>query len=214
MRRGLIWDLDGVLVDTGEFHYISWRDTLPHYGIPFSYELFRKSFGMNNEGVLTFLMGHKPDPELLAEIDDRKESAFREAIRGHAVLLPGVAAWLEILHREGVLMAVGSSAPMANVEVLVDETGIRPYFQTLVSANGKPSKPDPWVFLYAAQLIGVPPSSCWVVEDAVAGVEAAHRAGMRCIAVTTTNTMEALCAAEIVVDSLGQLSPDILWEEE
>jgi beta-phosphoglucomutase len=213
MLRGVLWDLDGVLVDTGEFHFISWKDTLPAYGIPFSYDLFKKSFGMNNEGVLTFLMGHKPDPDLLTEIDQRKESAFRQAISGHATLLPGVADWLEILHRAGVRMAVGSSAPMANVEALVDETGIRPYFQALVSANGKPSKPDPWVFLHAAQQIGVPPEACWVVEDAIAGVEAAHRAGMRCLAVTTTNPTEALHEAEIVVDRLDQLSPEVLWEE-
>jgi beta-phosphoglucomutase len=103
---------------------------------------------------------------------------------------------------------------MANVEVLVNETNIRSYFQVLVSANGKPSKPDPWVFLYAAQQIGVPPADCWVVEDAVTGVEAAHQAGMRCIAVTTTNTANALSAAEIVVDRLDQLSPDILWEKD
>jgi beta-phosphoglucomutase len=214
MLHGVLWDLDGVLVDTGEFHYISWNETLPAYGIPFSHELFRKSFGMNNEGVLTYLLGHEPDPDLLAEIDNRKESAFRQAIKGHARLLPGVADWLNILHRTGVPMAVGSSAPMANVEVLVDETNIRSFFQALVSANGKPSKPDPWVFLYAAQQIGVPPEACWVVEDAVTGVEAAHRAGMRCIAVTTTNTTEALRAAEIVVDRLDQLSPVVLWEED
>jgi beta-phosphoglucomutase len=214
MERGVIWDLDGVLVDTGEFHFISWRDTLSAYGIPFSYDLFRKSFGMNNEGVLTFLTGHKPDPDLLAEIDNRKESAFRQAIRGHAQLLPGVASWLETLYRTGVRMAVGSSAPMANVEVLVDETGIRPYFQALVSANGKPSKPDPWVFLYAAQQIDVKPEACWVVEDAVSGVEAAHRAGMRCIAVTTTNTAEALRAADIVVDRLDQLTPETLFHKD
>jgi beta-phosphoglucomutase len=213
MLRGVLWDLDGVLVDTGEFHFISWKDTLPAYGIPFSYDLFKKSFGMNNEGVLTFLMGHKLDPNLLTEIDHRKESAFRQAIKGHAKLLPGVADWLEILHRAGVRMAVGSSAPMANVEVLVEETGIRPYFQALVSANGKPSKPDPWVFLYAAQQIGVPPEACWVLEDAISGVEAAHRAGMRCLAVTTTNPAEALRAAEIVVDRLDQLSPGVLWKE-
>jgi beta-phosphoglucomutase len=212
--RGVLWDLDGVLVDTGEFHYVSWKETLPDYNIPFSYELFRKSFGMNNEGVLTFLMGHKPDPGLLAEIDHRKESAFRRAIRGHAQLLPGVSDWLDALHQAGIRMAVGSSAPMANVEVLVDETNIRPYFQVLVSANGKPSKPDPWVFLHAAQQIGVPPEACWVVEDAVTGVEAAHRAGMRCIAVTTTNTAEALSAAEIVISRLDQLSPEVLWEKE
>jgi beta-phosphoglucomutase len=209
---GVLWDLDGVLVDTGEFHYISWKDTLPAYGIPFSRDLFRKSFGMNNEGVLTFLLGHKPDIDLLTEIDNRKESAFRQAIHGYAQLLPGVADWLEFLHHAGVPMAVGSSAPMANVDALVDETGIRPYFQAFVSANGKPSKPDPW-FLHAAKLIGVPPEACWVIEDAITGVEAAHRAGMRCIAVTTTNPAEMLRAAEYVVDRLDQLSPEILWKE-
>jgi beta-phosphoglucomutase len=211
--RGVIWDLDGVLVDTAETHFISWKETLPAYGIPLSYEQFRKSFGMNNEGVLTFLTGHKPDPDLLSEIDERKESAFRLAIRGHAQLLPGVTHWLESLRQAGVRMAVGSSAPMANVEALVDETGIRPYFQALISANGKPSKPDPWVFLQAAQRIDVPPVDCWVLEDAVIGVEAAHRAGMRCLAVTTTNTVEALHAAEIIIDRLDQLSTDVLWKE-
>jgi beta-phosphoglucomutase len=214
MARGVIWDLDGVLVDTGEFHYLSWKETLPAFGIRFSFELFRKSFGMNNEGVLTFLMGKKPDSGLLAQIDDQKESSFRHAIRGHAQLLPGVLSWLIYLHQKGVRMAVGSSAPMANVEVLVDETGIRSYFQSLVSANGKPSKPDPWVFLYAAEQIDVQPGDCWVIEDAVSGVEAAHQAGMRCIAVTTTNTIEALHEAEIVVDRLDQISPDFLWNED
>jgi beta-phosphoglucomutase len=214
MVHGVIWDLDGVLVDTGEFHYISWKETLPHYNVPFSPELFRKSFGMNNEGVLTFLLGHKPDPDFLAEIDREKESAFRLAIRGHVKLLPGVAEWLDILHRSSVRMAVGSSAPMENVDALVDETGIRRYFQALISASGQPSKPDPWVFLHASRQIHVPPDACWVIEDAVAGVEAAHRAGMRCLAVTTTNKMEALSAAEIVVDRLDQLSPIVLWEED
>lgn len=211
--RGVIWDLDGVLVDTAETHYISWKEILSTYGIPISYELFRKSFGMNNEGVLTFLTGRKPDPDLLAEIDDRKERAFRQAIKGHAKLLPGVAHWLETLRQAGVRMAVGSSAPMANVGALVDETGIRPYFQALISASGKPSKPDPWVFVQAAHRIEVPPKDCWVLEDAVTGVEAAHRAGMRCLAVTTTNSVEALHAAEIIVDRLDQISTEILWKD-
>ncbi len=214
MAHGVIWDLDGVLVDTGEFHYLSWKETLPPYHVPFSYELFRKSFGMNNEGVLTFLMGHKPDPGLLDEIDQKKEIAFRQAIHGHVKLLPGVGTWLEILQKSGVRMAVGSSAPMENIKALVDETGIRPYFRAIISASGHPSKPDPWVFLHAAQQIDVSPQNSWVVEDAVAGVEAAHRAGMRCLAVTTTNTMEALSAAEIVISRLDQLAPDVLWEED
>jgi HAD superfamily hydrolase (TIGR01509 family) len=206
----VLWDLDGVLVDTGEFHYISWSETLPGYKIPFSREKFQATFGMNNEGVLTTLLGHKPTPEMLAEISDRKESAFRQAVRGHAQLLPGVKMWLEALLQAGIKMAVASSAPMANVEALVDETGIRLYFQALVSSFGQPSKPDPWVFLHTARMIGVPAKACVVVEDAIAGVEAAHRAGMKCIAVTNTHPAEALRAADIVVDRLDQLSPDVV----
>jgi len=205
---GFLWDLDGVLVDTGEIHYISWIETLPKYGLSMSRELFTATFGMNNTGVMTHLLGRTPTPEFVSEIGGVKEAAFREAIRGRCRLLPGVQHWLETLHRLGVPQAIGSSAPSENIDVMVDETGIRPYFQAIVSALGKPSKPDPWVFLTAAEKIGVAPSACTVVEDAVAGVEAALRGGMRCIAVTTTNTREKLSRADLVLDTRAELEPE------
>jgi HAD superfamily hydrolase (TIGR01509 family) len=205
---GFLWDLDGVLVDTGEFHYTSWAEILPQYGIPMTREQFNATFGMNNTGVLTTLLGTVPTPEFVDEVGGKKEEAFRAAVHGHGKLLPGVRHWLETLHQKGVRQAIGSSAPIENVDALVDETGIRPYFQAIVSALGKPSKPDPWVFLTAAEKIGVGPHHCTVVEDAVAGVEAARRAGMRCIAVTTTNPAEKLTAATLVIDRLDHLSPE------
>ena len=206
--QGVLWDLDGVLVDTGEFHFQAWSGVLPEYGISFTRELFRATFGMNNAGVLSTLLEQRLTPELLAEISDRKEQRFREAVRGRAQPLPGVLAWLEHLKAAGVRQAVASSAPPANIDVLVDELGLRSYFAAIVSGFDLPGKPDPAVFLKAAHLIGVPPERCVVFEDAVAGVESAKRAGMKCVAVATTNLAHALKGADVVVERLDELSLD------
>jgi beta-phosphoglucomutase family hydrolase len=207
-KQGVIWDMDGVLVDTGEFHFQAWSRALPEYGITFTRQLFRATFGMNNAGILSVLLGQTPAPELLAEISDRKEQLFRQAVRGRVQPLPGVLAWLERLKAAGMGQAIASSAPPANIDALVDELGLRDYFDAIASGFDLPGKPDPALFLKVARLIGVPPERCVVVEDAVAGVEAARRAGMKCIAVTTTNPVHALKAADVVVERLDTLPPD------
>lgn len=206
--RGVIWDMDGVLVDTGEFHFQAWSQALLEHGIPFTRESFRATFGMNNAGILTTLLGQTPAPELLAEISDRKEQLFRQAVRGHAQPLPGVLAWLERLRAAGLRQAIASSAPPANIDALVDELGLRGYFDTIASGFDLPGKPDPTLFLKVARLIGVVPERCVVVEDAVAGVEAARRAGMKCVAVTTTNPAQALKEADVIVERLDALPVD------
>jgi beta-phosphoglucomutase len=207
-RQGVLWDLDGVLVDTGEFHFQAWSGVLPEYGISFTRELFQATFGMNNIGILSTLLGERLTPELLAEISDRKEQRFRKAVRGRAQPLPGVFSWLECLKAAGLRQAIASSAPPENIEALVDELGLRAYFEVIVSGFDLPGKPDPALFLKVARLINVPPERCIVVEDAVAGVDAAKRAGMRCIAVTTTNPARALQAADVVVERLDVLPVD------
>jgi HAD superfamily hydrolase (TIGR01509 family) len=163
---------------------------------------------MNNRGVLTTVLGYEPAPDVLAAISDEKEIAFRRLIRGAARPLPGVLRWLARLQAAGVRQAVASSGPMENIEAVVDELGIRHYFQTLVSGARMAGKPDPAVFLEAARRLGALPEHCVVVEDAVAGVEAARRAGMRCIAVTTTNPAALLQGADRIVDSLEALPDD------
>ena len=205
---GVLWDMDGVLVDTGPFHYPAWVETLGREGVPFSLEMFRQTFGMNNRGVLTHVLGRAPEPDFLARVGDDKEASFRTAIHGLVRPLPGVVEWLTRLRQAGVKQAVASSAPQANIDALLDETGLRGYFDCLVSAYTIAGKPDPAVFLEAARQISVPPERCVVVEDAVAGVEAARRAGMACIAVTNTNPRERLAAADLVVDSLLELTEE------
>ncbi len=208
MLRAVLWDMDGVLVDTGPWHFQTWAVALAPLGITLTPELFRATFGMNNHGVLTTLLGAAPDPALEVRVGDAKETAFRASIRGQARPRPGVAAWLQRLQAAGVRQAVASSAPPENIAVLVDELGIRPYFAALVSATGMPGKPDPTVFVEAARRLEAAPAECVVVEDSVAGVEAARRAGMRCVAVTNTNPAAALSAADLVVDSLADLAED------
>jgi len=205
---GALWDMDGVLVDSGEFHRESWARVLPEFGIDYSDEVFQRIFGMNNAGVIEIFKGDRPSPELLEEISDRKEALFRQLIQGRVQALPGVLDWLQRLDAWGVPQAVASSAPMANVDAVLDELDVRRYFEAVVSGAGLPSKPDPAVFLRAADAIHARPESCLVFEDAVAGVEAAKRAGMACVAVTTTNPAHDLQAADLVLDRLTLLSPE------
>ncbi len=204
----VLWDMDGVLADTGELHFAAWSATLAEEGIPFDWETFRSTFGMNNTGILTTLLGRPPDPDYVLRISDRKEQACRQAMRGHIQLLDGVEMWLKRLQKIGCRQAVASSAPPENITALVDELDIGGYFDTLVSAFSMPGKPDPAVFLEAARRLAMPPERCIVVEDSIAGVEAAKRAGMRCIAVTNTNPRAALAQADMIVDSLADLPED------
>ncbi len=206
--RGVLWDMDGVLVDTGEAHFASWRQVMAELSAPFSRTDFERTFGMNNAGILALLLDEELTAEEIQSIGDRKERLFRQLVRGNARPLPGVLDWLARLSTLGVRQAIASSAPQENIDVLVDELGLRDYFQAIVSGAGMPGKPNPNVFLEAARRIGTRPAACVVVEDAIAGVQAARNAGMRCIAVTTTNSAEKLAAADIVVGRLDELSEE------
>jgi len=207
-QQGILWDMDGVLVDTAEFHYLSWTQTLAEIGISIDRRSFRLVFGKNNYDTLTIFLQRPPEAELLAQLGPRKESLFRELIHGKAQLLPGARRWLDDFRRLGHQQAVASSAPQENIDALVDELELRGYFQALCAGNDMPGKPDPTIFLLAASALGLPPRDCIVIEDSLAGIEGAKRAGMTCIAVATTNPIEALADADLVVDKLDRLDAE------
>jgi beta-phosphoglucomutase len=200
----VLWDLDGVLVDTGEAHFQSWANTLQDYHIPFSREKFKEIFGMHNESGMIYLIGKEAAASIWQEISDKKEIAFREVLRGKVELLPGVEQWLRRLYQEQTPSAIASSAPMENIDAIVDEAGIRWLFNAIISGVGHPGKPDPWVFEEAARQIDISPENCLVIEDSIAGVTGAKAGGMYCLGVTTTNRAEILrqAGADWVVDSL------------
>jgi len=205
-RRAVLWDMDGVLVDDGEQHYRSWLETLTEEGIAFDRQKFQQTFGMNNRRTLEFLLGYTLPPEWVQEISERKEARFRELIRGQVQLAPGARTWLERLREAGCLQAVASSAPQANLDALIEELQIGEFFQEVVSGANLPGKPDPQIFWETARRLDILPACCVVVEDSLAGVEAAKRAGMRCLAVTTTNPRVALGQADVIVDDLRDLT--------
>jgi HAD superfamily hydrolase (TIGR01509 family) len=207
--HGILWDMDGVLVDSGDLHYAAWIEILSDYDIDFPRRQFDTTFGMNNMALITMLLGREPEPALYATINKRKEARLLALAEGRVQPMVGVIDWLARLQKAGYRQAIASSAPLTNIDTLVDAMGIRDYFDALVSGIDMPGKPEPDVFLTAADQLGLPAARCVVVEDAIPGVEGAKRAGMKCIAVTTTNSAAALAKADIVVDNLCQLPEDI-----
>jgi HAD superfamily hydrolase (TIGR01509 family) len=210
MSKGVIWDLDGVLADTAEAHFRCWVTALAEKEIPLDRPTFNGLFGMNNRDMLAQLLGRPPEPSELETIAGRKEEIFRMEAQWLVLPMPGALSLLKELERAGWIQAITSSAPKANVELVLGILGIRQRFQALLSGEELPaSKPEPTLFLRAAEALGLPPEGCIVVEDTPAGVEAAHKAGMPCIAVTTTSRREVLAAvtsSALIFEDLTQVT--------
>jgi beta-phosphoglucomutase len=207
LPRAALWDMDGTLLDSAEYHWLAWRDILHAEGYPITYDQFKATFGQRNDTILRGYFGAGlPDIEV-ERVGGAKEARYRDLVRERGiVLLPGVGVWLARLREAGWRQAIASAAPLANVEAIIAALGIEPFFGAVVAAEDvQRGKPDPQVFLLAAERLGVRPARSVVVEDAPAGIEAAHRAGMRAIGARTSH---ADLRADIVVDTLDKLPDD------
>jgi beta-phosphoglucomutase len=210
--QGVIWDLDGTLVDSSALHFAAWSQVARERGHPFSQDDFSRTFGRRNPEILGILFGNDLDAATIEAVGDHKEELFRAAIREQGVvLLPGALDRVRELHRAGWKQAIGSSAPRKNIELLTEVAGIAPYLSGIVAMEDTDrGKPDPEVFLKAAGKIGVLPGWCVVVEDAVFGVQAAKAGYFPCIAVRGGghSTAESLreAGADLVVEQLTEVS--------
>jgi len=203
MNRAVIFDMDGVLVDTARPHYESWVAVARRRGVEITWEQFHDTFGQPNHQIIPRLFGPGLSADEVHEIDERKEAAFRDIFRHSVRPLPGVVELVRGLHEEGWRLAVGSSAPPENIELVLEALGLAGCFGAVVCARDvERGKPAPDVFLKAAQAVGVEPSRCLVIEDAPAGIQAAHAAGMKCLALTTSHPATALREADRVVTNL------------
>jgi beta-phosphoglucomutase len=210
----VIFDMDGVLVDTYHAHFESWQETARTEGLsPLSEAEFAPTFGRTNAEVIPGFWGNRRfNDAQIAALADRKEAAFRAIIAAHFPAMPGAGRLLAELHGAGFRLAVGSSAPPENVAVVLDMLQAKQLFQAVVSgADVTRGKPDPEVFLLAAKGLGVPASRCVVIEDSPAGVAAAAAGGMASVGlVSTGRTPEALAKADLTVRSLCEVSPAVL----
>ena len=210
-KYAAIWDMDGTLVDTAELHFLAWEEVCREHGRDFTRDDFAATFGQRNPEIIRKLFGERFDDAGIAALGDRKEVLYRAAAEKGVELLPGVHHLLDELHRAGFVQAIGSSAPRANLELILRLTGIDRFFDSIIGMEEtQRGKPDPQVFLTAARHLGVPPVRCVVLEDAVAGVQAARAGGMKCVAVRFVGhhpeTSLRRAGADLVVETLEQVS--------
>lgn len=209
--RALLWDLDGVVADTAPFHFMAWQHTARDRGIDFTEADFRQTFGKRNPEIIAEKIDADMPPDEADAFAQRKEEVFRRLAGEGAQLFPGVLDLLHGARAAGWRTAIASSTPADNIELLTRSLAIAGLFDAIVSDRDvSQGKPDPECFLTAAAHLGAPPQRCVVIEDAMAGVEAAGNAGMKCIAVTNTHPAERLERADLVVTSLEEVTVERL----
>ncbi|CAF0705249.1 HAD family hydrolase [Candidatus Methylacidithermus pantelleriae] len=200
---GVIFDWDGVLVDSGPLHRKAWERLAAELGKPLERGQFEESFGRKNQWIIGHLLRWADSPEEVEALSRRKEELYRELVfRDGVRLLPGVLSFVEELAVRSIPRAIATSTPRENLVLGLKSLGLCRYFSCAVTAEDvSMGKPDPEIFLRAAKQIDLPAGRCVVIEDAPAGVEGARRAGMRVVAVTTTHPEEKLRNADKVIPS-------------
>src|SRR5215470_1842738 len=160
--RGVLWDMDGTLVDSADYHYEAWRETMAGLGRPLSRDEFAATFGQRNDTILRRSIGPQITAEEIQRIGDAKEERYRTLVRERGIAaLPGVREWLERLHAAGWRQAIASSGPRLNAQAVVAALGLESLFDAIVSAEDVVhGKPDPDVFLAAADRLGVAAARC------------------------------------------------------
>ncbi len=208
----VIFDMDGVLIDSFEAHFESWQVVARQGHAEMTRQQFADTFGRTSREIIASLWPQQAqDPLVVRQLDDRKEEAFREIIARQFPAMPGVGKLLASLSAASIRMAIGSSAPPANVALAVEKLGAAGLFGAAINGSDVTrGKPDPQVFLLAAERLQVPPQRCVVVEDAPLGLAGARAAGMHCVGMASTGrTRRQLAEADLVVDSLAELGPEV-----
>ncbi len=217
---GVLFDVDGVLVDSYEAHFQSWQMLADEQGWSFGRADFARTFGRTSRDIIHDLAHQSSSnvgpitSDMNRQLDERKEAHYRELIRSSFPSMDRADLLLTDLHQAGFAIAVGSSGPRANVQLVLEQIDPGCVVQVAITGDDVTrGKPDPQVFQLAAGRLGLPPHRCIVVEDAPAGIEAARAAKMKCVAVTSTGrTRTEQEAADCVVSTLAEITPALLQE--
>jgi len=212
-KRGAIFDWDGVIINSAAQHEVSWERLAKECGKALPSNHFKRGFGMKNEVIIPELLRWTNAPVEIRILSLRKEAIYREVVREQGLTaLSGVEPWLRMLRDEEIPCAIASSTHRENITSTLNLLGLEEFFPVIITAEDvKRGKPDPEVFLTAAQRIQVEPRDAVVFEDALVGIAAAQAAGMRVVAVATTEPHDKLIHADWIVNRLDELSVAQLW---
>lgn len=209
LPAAVIFDMDGVLVNSNPYHLAKWVEFLDHHKISYKEEeLPELILGKRNDTAFEYFLGPDLTPEESHRLSEEIEEIFRRAFKPHARPLPGLDALIRECHGASVPMAVASSAVRTNIEFVVDALGYRQFFRTLVSGDDVThAKPDPEIYLKAASYLGVDPADAVAFEDSYVGIEAVKNAGIKCVAIASTFPIERLTPlADLAVPSFENIN--------
>ena len=207
---GVIFDMDGVLIDSAAPHLQSWRLLAAELGTQVSEQQCAALFGRQNRDIIPALFG-ETTPERIQALADRKELLYRDLVRRDPPIVEGAVDLIRALHETGARLAIGSSAPRANIDLVLSAMDVSDLMHAVVSGDEvSRGKPDPQVFQMACERLALTPGRCVVVEDAPVGITAAKAAGTHAVAVLMHHSRESFVHSNLIVDELRQLTPEML----
>jgi beta-phosphoglucomutase len=214
--KAVLFDMDGVLVDSIPAHREAWNSALGEKNLPpLDPQRYSSMLGKASHDILTeYLESHGLPMPLSSQVEmiASKERYLRELLKKDVQTTPGLFHWLDFFKKKQILCSVASSGEIGNIVAVLELLHLSDYFTSIVSAARLPtSKPDPTIFLLAAASVGVKPENCMVVEDALAGIQAAKSANMLCCALATTLPRSELKQADLLLDNLSQADPETLF---
>jgi HAD superfamily hydrolase (TIGR01509 family) len=217
--EAVLFDMDGVLVDSIPVHRQAWNSALADKELPpLAPRKYSSMLGRTSRDILTgYLDLHGLPMPLSAQLEiiASKERYLRELVRKSIQTTPGVIHWLDFFKKKQIRCSVASSAEMGNIVAVLNLLDLSDYFATIISGARLPaSKPDPTIFLLAAASLGVKPENCMVIEDAPDGIQAAKSANMVCCALAASLPGNELKQADLLLDNLSQADPEILFTDQ
>lgn len=214
MKKAVIFDMDGVLVDNRDIHIEAFQIMFKRHGYECESKTILKTFGQVNKQILSSIFGEGTLTEQqIIDYGLEKEAIYREIFEKEIKPVDGLVEFLKELKSRGIKIAVGSSGPLKNVEYVLEKCGIGEYFDTIVHGDMvENGKPDPEIFLTAARELGATPEESLVFEDAFAGIEAARKAGMNIVALATTYTEAELAGTgyDHIINDFTEVDATIL----
>ncbi len=215
-RIGCIFDWDGTVVDSGRTHEYTWIELAKSRKLSLKDDFFNETFGKRNVEIITSILRWTDDLNLVQEMSDQKEILYRKIVAERGLpLIDGVEAFLQSLLDAKIDCAIGSSTPRENLDVSVAKLGFGKYFKAIVASEDvSRGKPAPDVFLTAAERLGLRPDECVVFEDSLAGIQAGVAAGMKTVAIATTNSVDfwkdaqsiPTDRADLIIENFSEIS--------